>query len=194
VAPGLAPRCSRRSERAALPHSAPPNFALLRDSHSSCFSFDNAVNNLRNGQWKPHEETVKFLPMKIAFIVPAVQPSLPSTHYFPSKLLERLDVSRNTIVGEMTSHLFTKFLPLLTNRTMPIPSTPLLNLLEAASDSRLHRLAFDRPVALWGFIPIVRKSEQVKRLWLPIFFRPRPVRSGRGSPFSLSSKARRRVS
>ena len=122
------------------------------------------MNNLWDGQWKPSQKKFEFLPVKVAFVVSAVQPSLPSTHYLPSKLLKRSNVSCNTIVGEMTSHLFTKLLPLLANRFMPIPATPLGNPLETASKPSPvqfegHRLAFDRPVALLSFTPIVRKTE-----------------------------------
>ena len=117
------------------------------------------MNYLRSGQWKLHQKNLEFLPEEIAFVVSAVQPSLPSTLYLTSKLSKRLDVARNTIVSEMTSHLFTQFLPLLSNRFVPIRATPLVNVTEATSKSRLHCLAFDCPVALWSFIPIVRKTK-----------------------------------
>ena len=126
------------------------------------------MNNLWKGQWKPTKKLVKSLPVKVALVVSAVQPSLPSTHYFTSKLLKRADVACNTIVSIMTSHLFAKFLPLLSNRLMPIPATPLVNLLDTTSESRLHRLALDRPLAFWCFIPIVRKAKQVKRSRSPL--------------------------
>jgi len=121
------------------------------------------MSNFWSRQWKPRKEKVEFLPVEIAFVVSAVQASLPATHYLIEKLSKTLNVSRNAIVAIMPSHLCTKLLPLLTNRSVPIPATPLVNSLDTVSQPRLHCLTFHRPVTLLGFTPIMSETKQVKR-------------------------------
>ena len=122
------------------------------------------MNNLWNRQWTPFEKSVELLPQKTSLAVSAIEPSLPYSAHSMEKQSERQHVSRDTVVTIMTSYLRTKFPPLLQNRFVPIPATPLLNLLDATSKPRLHCLTLHHQVALLGFSPIVRKTKQVKRL------------------------------
>jgi len=128
------------------------------------------MNNLRNRQRKPRKENLKLLPKEFAFVVPAIQPSFPTTAHLIQELAERSAVSCNTVVSIMTTHLYTKFLPLLSNRTMPILTTPLVNALDTAGKPRLHCLTPYRPVPLLGFAPIMSETKQVERLRLPSIF------------------------
>ena len=120
---------------------------------------------MHDSHWRKRErfeQPIELVPVQLALAVSAAEPATPRAMNQKAKLLQRLAVTRDSVVRVVSSNLPTESGMLVEEPIMTMGSTPAINGLNRTSQTRRHRLALDDSLTAARAAPVVRESQRVE--------------------------------
>lgn len=120
---------------------------------------------MHNAQWWKRErfqQPIELIPVQLSFAVSAAEPATPRAMNQKAKRLQRLTVSRDSIIRIMSSNLLTKSGVLVDQPIVTMGFAPAVNGLNRTSQTGRHCLAFDDSLTAARAAPVMREPQQVE--------------------------------
>ena len=120
------------------------------------------MHNAHGRKRERREQPIELVPVQFPFAVSAAEPATPRAMNQKAKLLQRLTITRDSVVRIVSSNLPTQSGMLVDEPIMTMGSAPAVNGLNRTSQAGRHRLALDDSLTAARAAPVVRESQQVE--------------------------------